>query len=126
MFSVVNPLSTNPTKWSNTLKQFVGNLRTNCLSVFDHFLKLALNGLMWLPEFLLPFSILNQIPRNFQFWLFRSFCLTLEPFGPPHHLLSSLHISQPLLPRSVEFSFVRTYFHSIKFSPLISDIPRLT
>ena len=26
-------------------KQFVGNLPTNCLSVFDHFLKLALKGL---------------------------------------------------------------------------------
>ena len=41
----VNPLSPNPTKWSNTLKQFVGNLRTNCLSVFDHLVKLALKGL---------------------------------------------------------------------------------
>ena len=30
---VLNPLSANPTKWSNTLKQFVGNLPTNCLSV---------------------------------------------------------------------------------------------
>ena len=40
-----NPLGANPTKWSNTLKQFVGNLPTNCLSVFDHFVKLALKGL---------------------------------------------------------------------------------
>ena len=32
-----NPLSTNPTKWSNILKQFVGKLPMNCLSVFDHF-----------------------------------------------------------------------------------------
>ena len=40
-----NPLSANPTKWSNTLKQFVSNLPTNCLSVFDHFVKLALKGL---------------------------------------------------------------------------------
>ena len=40
-----NPLSANPTKWSNTLKQFVGNLPTDCLSVFDHFAKLALEGL---------------------------------------------------------------------------------
>ena len=38
-------LSANPTKWSNTLKQFVGNLPTNCLSVFDHFVILALKGL---------------------------------------------------------------------------------
>ena len=40
-----NPLSAKPTKFSNTLKQFVGNLPTNCLSVFDHFVKLALKGL---------------------------------------------------------------------------------
>ena len=39
---VVNPLSANFTKWSNTLKHFVGNLPTNCLSAFDHFVKLAL------------------------------------------------------------------------------------
>ena len=37
-----NPLYAYPTKWSSTLKQFVGNLPTNCLSVFDHFVKLAL------------------------------------------------------------------------------------
>ena len=40
-----NPLSANPTKWSNTLKQFVAKLPTNCLSVFDHFVGLALKGL---------------------------------------------------------------------------------
>ena len=27
------------TKWLNTLKQFVDNLSTNVLSVFDHFVK---------------------------------------------------------------------------------------
>ena len=31
----LNHLSANPTKWSNTLKQFVGNLPANCLSLFD-------------------------------------------------------------------------------------------
>ena len=41
-----NPLSANFTKWSNTLKQFVGNLPTNCLRVFDHFVGLALKGLI--------------------------------------------------------------------------------
>ena len=30
----LNPLSANFTKWSNTLKKFIGNLPTNCLSVF--------------------------------------------------------------------------------------------
>ena len=42
----LNHLSANFTKWSNTLKQFVGKLATNCLSVFDHFAGLALKSLM--------------------------------------------------------------------------------
>ena len=42
---LVNPFSGNPAKWSNALKQFVGKLLTNCLSVFDHFVGLALKGL---------------------------------------------------------------------------------
>ena len=42
---LLNPLSTNFKKWSNTLKQFVGNLPTICLSVFYHFVTLALKGL---------------------------------------------------------------------------------
>ena len=36
----LNPLGANPTKWSDTLKQFVGNL-PNFLSVFNHFVGLA-------------------------------------------------------------------------------------
>ena len=40
-----NPLSANSTKCSNTFKQFVGNLPTNCLSVFDNFVGLAPKGL---------------------------------------------------------------------------------
>ena len=44
--SRINHLSANPTKWANTLKQFVGNsLPTNCLSVFYHFVILALKRL---------------------------------------------------------------------------------
>ena len=46
--AVINPLSANPTKWSNTLKQFVGKLPPNCLSVFVHFVGLALKGLRML------------------------------------------------------------------------------
>ena len=45
MKPVLNPLRANPEKWSNTLKQIVGNLPTICLSVFDHFMNLALKGL---------------------------------------------------------------------------------
>ena len=45
LIDLLNPLSANPIKWSNTLKEFIGNWLTNCLSVFDHFVKLALKGL---------------------------------------------------------------------------------
>ena len=44
--ALVNPLSANLTKWSDTLKKFVGKLPTNCLNAFDHFVELALKGLM--------------------------------------------------------------------------------
>ena len=46
MVSEFNPLSANITKRSNTLKQFVGKLPTNYLSVFNHFVGLVLKGLM--------------------------------------------------------------------------------
>ena len=36
---LINPLSANPTKWSNTLSRRIA------LSVFDHFVGLALKGL---------------------------------------------------------------------------------
>ena len=48
------PLSANITKWSNTLKQFVDKLPTNCLSVFDHFVGLTLKGLLRLAITLTP------------------------------------------------------------------------
>ena len=43
--SIPNRLSVNPRKWSDSLKQFVGNSRRNCLSMFDHFVGLVLKGL---------------------------------------------------------------------------------
>ena len=44
---ILNPLSANITKWSNTLKQFVGKLPKNCLNVFPHFVGLALKRLKY-------------------------------------------------------------------------------
>ena len=41
----INPLIANIPKWSNTLKQSVGKLPMNCLSVIDHFVGLALKEL---------------------------------------------------------------------------------
>ena len=42
----LKPLSANPTKWSNTTQTIRRLLTTNYLSVFDHFVGLALKGLM--------------------------------------------------------------------------------
>ena len=42
----INLFGANFTKWSNTHKQFVGNLSMICLSVFNHFVGLALKGLI--------------------------------------------------------------------------------
>ena len=59
----VKPLSANPEKWSNTLKQIVGNLPTICLSVFDHFMNLALKGLNIISnkfKILKPVSVLRN------------------------------------------------------------------
>ena len=42
---MINPLRANPTKWSKILKQFFGNLPTNCFSMFDDFVELAFKGL---------------------------------------------------------------------------------
>ena len=56
-----NSFSANLTKWSNTLKQFVG-----CLSVFDHFMGLALKGLRdSRPDFLVKILASQQ---NFDNW----------------------------------------------------------
>ena len=42
--SNVNPLSANPTKWSNTLNQFRRQQPTNCFSVLNHLLGLAVDA----------------------------------------------------------------------------------
>ena len=44
VYNLNNPLSASPIKWSNTLKQFVDKLSTNCFSVFNHFVGLTLKG----------------------------------------------------------------------------------
>ena len=71
---LITLLSANPTKWSNTLKQFVGKLLTNCLSVFDHFVGLALKGLKF--SFHFAFCFFRSIPMLY-FIDTRSFALSL-------------------------------------------------
>ena len=70
-----NSLSANSTKWSNTLKQFVGILPTNFLSVFDHFVGLALKGLR-VKKTLVRLSVLILS----KLYASKCFCLILKPF----------------------------------------------
>ena len=55
MGKLFDPLSANPTKWSNTL------LPMNCLSVFDHFVKLAPKGLIISSIKLLPILLIISL-----------------------------------------------------------------
>ena len=43
---LINPLRANLTKCSNTLKQFVGKLLMDCLSLFGHSVELAPKRIM--------------------------------------------------------------------------------
>ena len=51
--NVIKPFKHQPYKMVNRLKQFVGKLPTNCLSVFDHFVKVGshLRLFQWLSSF---------------------------------------------------------------------------
>ena len=75
--TLLNPLNANPTKWANTLKQFVGKLPMNCLSVFDHFVKFTFKGLtltlswrrplscganQWTGFYMITASVMKELP----------------------------------------------------------------
>ena len=47
--TIFDPLSANPTKWSNTLKQFIGNLPTMIKWTYDFYI------FMW--QFVLNFDV---------------------------------------------------------------------
>ena len=71
----ISPLSANFTKWSKTLKQLIGNLPTNCLSVFYHFVGLALEGLEATVLTVLKPALIKDIPS-----LILKFLRALSPF----------------------------------------------
>ena len=64
-FWCINPFSANFTKWSNTLKQFFGNLPTNCWSVFDHFVGLTLKGLIQRGFWVIPKILIDNLNKSF-------------------------------------------------------------
>ena len=82
-----NPFNANFTKWSKTLKQFITNLPTNCFSVFDHFVGLALKGLIAVAILSKlrkiiskKKSLYDEIHDKLQSWL-KSFAFFLRSFA---------------------------------------------
>ena len=69
--SSVNPLSANPKKWSDKLKQFIGKLSMNCLSVFGNFVGLALKELNYYFFILKPSMQKSRYYQYFQENLFQ-------------------------------------------------------
>ena len=60
----LNHLTANPTKWSNTIKQFIGKLQTNCLSVLDNFVGLALKDLIYPTSLIIYINLLTVRPSQ--------------------------------------------------------------
>ena len=67
MLGYLDPLIAHPTKWSSTLKQFVGNLPTNCLSVFEHFVGLACKGLRFYSRCTFILIYINELSEHFDY-----------------------------------------------------------
>ena len=67
--TILNTLSTNPAKWSNTPK-----LPANCLSMFDHFVGLALKRL----KYLLAISFLHLVFSMTCQWCFEALCVSFQ------------------------------------------------
>ena len=63
-----NPLSANPTNRTNTLKQFVGILPMNCFTVFEHFVELALKGLICVFFFFFLINLWSYRNKGFVFY----------------------------------------------------------
>ena len=67
MLGYLDPLSAHPTKWSNTLIQFVGNLPTKFLSVFEHFVGLVCKGLRFYSRRTSILIYINDLSEHFHY-----------------------------------------------------------
>ena len=112
-----NPLSASPTKWSNTLKQFVGKMPANCLSVFDHFVWLTLKGLKelfkpqqentsWQPNILNMFTVNNKDNAVTAVYI-----LVSQDF-----LSLTFNVSTRIVSKGIWLSFKDAAFHYLTFT----------
>ena len=113
-----NLWSSNFTKWSNTLKQIVGKLPTNCLSVLDHFVKLALKGLR-------NFPLIHHI-NTVLVWLskqdkMKSWSPNMVVINPYVHSKWHLLLLASLVPLQMWFIFVKKawFWYFVNFELLL-------
>ena len=83
----LNPLSANSIKWSNPLKQFAWNLLANRLSVFHHFVGLALKVIRVIYLYTIKlwnYSIFQAFCFVYIFLLAKSYSARKNPlYAPP-------------------------------------------
>ena len=118
LFLLLQTLSANPTKWSNTLKQFVRNFPTNCMVVFDHFVKLPFKGLNSLKirvEIWRQSLQLQEKKWNFKFWALSGWQTILNRGTTVKHI--QLYLNTLSTQTKVTFDFTCFYgcIHSLLF-----------
>ena len=79
------PFKRQSHKWPNKLKQSVGKLPTNCLSVFDHLLELALKGLNYCRLLQFQSWITWQLILRKSFFYFKNIGLETTQFTSDLH-----------------------------------------
>ena len=135
----INPLSSNFTKWSNTLKQFVNKLPTNCVSVFDRFVGLALKGLISILGFVLVFTaVLRLLFSIFSFFTFPlwflfvlqnfSIEIKISSFRQPicsWEICSQRHLSLLLLLLLLFFSLPSFWHGSLALSDAFASVEKM-
>ena len=120
-----------------TLKQFVGNLTTNCLSEFDHFVILALKGLIFQSNS--NFSRLNafhvtglflyllKLLQKQRFSFFRGYRKGPVEWNGLNELESNVQCEQkPSITKCELLFFFLISFHFIKAVKLLKKLPTTT
>ena len=105
-FGRLNPLSANPTKWPNTLKQFVGKLPTNCLNLFGHFVNLVLKGLKFTPTLSVRTLNLNLTQNYTRWWRLAKFSQNREAKDSEENL-SKNKLFLPRLETGIEILMIK-------------------
>ena len=115
----IKPLSANPTKWSNTLKRFVGNLSINCFSLFYHFVGLSLKGLRFILQVILVCRILCLT-----YVILSAICYHLGNFENVKKTHGGVLLSVKLQVEACDFTdrtLLHVFYHVFKIVQMVSN-----